>query len=109
MFGDIQNSGAIAVAIVWGIFSGPPSVRELVEYDVVFDNADYTWGDATSNPLVMDFENIATHEFGHATGMADLYTSQCSEQTMYGYANYGEINKRTLEAGDIKGVQELYK
>ncbi len=109
MFGDISNPGAIAVAIVWGIFSGPPSVRELVEYDVVFDNVDYIWGDATIDPSLMDFENIATHELGHAAGMADLYTSQCLEQTMYGYAVSGETKKRTLEAGDIKGVQELYK
>ncbi|MBU2633546.1 metallopeptidase family protein, partial [Patescibacteria group bacterium] len=26
-----------------------------------------------------------------------------------GYADYGQTNKRTLEAGDIAGVQELYK
>lgn len=109
MFGDISTEGAIAVAIVWGIFSGPPFARELVEWDVVFDNVDYVWGDATLDPSVMDFENIATHEFGHAVGLADLYDSVCSEQTMYGYADFGETKKRTLEAGDIAGVQDLYK
>jgi hypothetical protein len=56
----------------------------------------------------MDFENIATHELGHSVGLGDLYTDACSEQTMYGYADNGETKKRTLEAGDIKGVQELY-
>ena len=109
MYGNISNQGVIAMAVVWGIFSGPPFARELVEWDVVFDNVDYPWGDATIDPTVMDFENIATHEFGHAAGMGDLYEDKCSEQTMYGYASYGETKKRTLEAGDIKGVRELYK
>lgn len=109
MFGDISSDGAIAVAIVWGIFRGPPKARELVEYDVVFDNVDYVWGDAAVDPSVMDFENIATHEFGHTAGLSDLYESQCSAQTMYGYADYGETGKRTLEIGDINGITALYK
>lgn len=109
MFGEISSPGAIAVSIVWGVFGGPPQNRRLVEYDVVFDNVDYVWGDATVDPSVMDFENIAIHEFGHAAGLADLYESGCSEQTMYGYADYGETSKRTLEAGDINGITELYK
>lgn len=109
MWGDVSTDGAIAVAIVWGVFSGKPSWRYLAEWDVVFDNVDYAWGDADLDPTVMDFENIATHEFGHAVGLADLYESGCSEQTMYGYADYGETAKRTLEVGDINGVTELYK
>lgn len=55
------------------------------------------------------FESIATHELGHSVGLDDLYDGSCSEQTMYGYATEGETKKRTLEAGDIAGVQELYK
>jgi hypothetical protein len=57
----------------------------------------------------MDFDNIATHELGHSCGLGDLYTSDCSQQTMYGYASNGETNKRTLECGDIAGISELYK
>jgi hypothetical protein len=57
----------------------------------------------------MDFENIATHELGHSVGLGDLDEDRCSDQTMYGYADYGETNKRDLEAGDIKGISELYK
>lgn len=109
MFGNITDEGAIAVTIVWGIFSGPPQNRKLVEYDVVFDDVEYVWGDATIDPTVMDFENIAIHEFGHAAGLADLYSSSCSEQTMYGYATEGETKKRTLETGDITGIKKLYK
>jgi len=107
-FGNIEEPYAIAITIVWGYFSGPPRWRELVEWDQVYDDRDYDWS-ATGESGKMDFENIATHELGHSVGLDDLYSSECSEQTMYGYADYGETKKRTLEAGDIKGVQELYK
>ncbi|KKU86739.1 MAG: hypothetical protein A2667_02225 [Candidatus Wildermuthbacteria bacterium RIFCSPHIGHO2_01_FULL_47_27] len=110
MWGDVSSPGAIAVTIVWGIFYGPPSGRELVEWDMVFDNVDFpNWGDATVDFSVMDFENIAIHELGHSAGLADLYTGQCSEQTMYGYASYGETKKRDLGVGDINGIKALYK
>jgi len=107
-FGDIASPGAIGVTIIWGIFNGPPHWRELVEWDQIYDQVDYDWS-ATGEADKMDFENIATHELGHSAGLDDLYEDRCSEQTMYGYADYGEINKRTLEAGDIAGVQDLYK
>lgn len=96
-----------AMAVVWGIFSGPPSFRELVEWDQIYDDVDFDWSsDGEANK--MDFENIATHELGHSVGLADLYEGACSEETMYGYASYGEIKKRSLEAGDIIGVKKLY-
>lgn len=107
LFGDYPEENVIAVAITWGYFYGPPGQREIVEFDIMFD-VDFTWGDATSDPSVMDLQNIATHEFGHGVGLADLYEDQWSEQTMYGYATYGETKKRTLESGDIAGIQTLY-
>ncbi len=107
-FGDISDSGAIAITIVWGIFSGPPRNRELVEWDQVYDQVDFDWS-STGEAGKMDFENIATHELGHSVGLDDLYTTGCSEQTMYGYASEGETKKRTLESGDIAGIQKLYK
>lgn len=106
-FANIAQEGAIAITIVWGIFKGPPSQRELVEWDQVYDQTDFDWS-AAGETGKMDFENIATHELGHSVGLADLYDSFCSEQTMYGYADYGETKKRTLEAGDTKGAKELY-
>jgi len=114
-FGTIEDENVIAVAIVWGIFGGPPKQREIVECDVVFDD-EYTWGDAgptseteLGDTSIMDLQNIATHEFGHGAGLDDLYESSCSEQTMYGYAEPGETKKRTLGSGDINGVYTLYK
>ena len=106
-FGDVSYSGAIAITIVWGIFSGPPWARELVEWDMIFDQVDFDWSDS-GEAGKMDFENIATHELGHSVGLDDLYDSKCSEMTMYGYAGYGETKKRTLEDGDRTGVKKLY-
>lgn len=106
-FADVEYEGAIAVAIIWGYFNGPPFARELVEWDMVFDDVDFDWS-ATGEAGKMDFENIATHELGHAVGLGDLYNTECSEQTMYGYADYGETKKQTLESGDISGIQKLY-
>lgn len=107
LFGDYPEEGVIAVTIVWGYFSGPPQLRKIVEFDVLFDT-DFTWGDATVDPTVMDLQNIATHEIGHGLGLDDIYDSVCSEVTMYGYSINGETKKRTLEQPDITGLQELY-
>jgi len=113
-FGNYPTEGVIAVTTVWY----NPATKEIVEFDIMFDT-DWTWGDAatecgsTENSTnttckIMDLQNIATHEFGHAVGLNDVYDSACSEVTMYGYSNYGEVKKRTLEKPDITGLQTLY-
>jgi hypothetical protein len=108
MFGDLDEPGVIAVCIVWGYFGGPPKQREIIEYDIVFDQYDFDWGDATLDQGLMDLQNIATHELGHAFGLADLYDSDAYEETMYGYSSEGDTEKRTLYLGDIAGIQNLY-
>lgn len=105
VFGDYSKEGVIAVTVTWGYFSGPPSTRRIVEFDIMFDT-DYTWGDATLDNTVMDLQNIATHELGHGIGLADIY--DCELETMYGYSYYGDIEKRDLHTGDISGLQKLY-
>ncbi len=107
VFDNYPENGVIAVTVIWGYFSGPPSTRGIVEFDILFDT-DFTWGDATSNPALMDLQNIATHEIGHGAGLGDLYDSACAEETMYGYSENGETKKRDLNTGDISGIQELY-
>lgn len=108
MFGAIEDSGVIAVTITWGVFYGAPRLRELVEWDQVYDDGDYVWGDADTNTSVMDMLNIAIHEVGHAAGLShpDL---TCTEETMYAYALEGETKKRDLNDGDIAGIQDLYQ
>ncbi|MBW2981431.1 matrixin family metalloprotease [Candidatus Woesearchaeota archaeon] len=102
-----DDPGTIAVTIIWGYFSGPPKSRQIVEFDIRF-NTYYPWGDAALDPSVMDLQNIAVHELGHGVGLGDQYETACSEVTMYGYGDYGETKKRTLELPDITGLQEMY-
>jgi hypothetical protein len=102
-FGNYPEEGVIAVTTVWY----NPVTKAIVEFDIMFDT-DWVWGDATVNSTVMDLQNIATHEFGHGIGLGDVYDSACSEVTMYGYSDYGEVKKRTLEQPDITGLQTLY-
>jgi len=106
-FADIEEPGVIGVTIVWGIFGGPPRGRELVEWDQVYDDTDFDWSN-NGTAGAMDFESIATHELGHTFGMGDLYDSNCSDMTMYGYASVEETSKRDLEDGDINGISTLY-
>lgn len=106
LFGE-ESPGIIAVTVIWGYFGGPPSTREIVEFDILF-NKYYVWGDADAIGNVMDLQNIATHEIGHGLGLADLYDASTSEETMYGYSSYGETSKRTLYYGDIAGIMDLY-
>ncbi|KKW29764.1 MAG: Peptidase M10A and M12B matrixin and adamalysin [Parcubacteria group bacterium GW2011_GWA2_52_8] len=105
-FDNLGSDGTIAVTIVWGIFSGPTWNRRLVEWDQVY-NTYYTWS-ANGETNKMDFGNIAVHELGHSVGMADIYSSSCTEVTMYGYAGFGETKKQTLAQPDINGINKLY-
>ena len=102
-FGNYPTAGVIAVTTVWY----NPATKAIVEFDVMFDT-DWTWGDATADSSKMDLQNIATHEFGHGVGLNDVYDSVCSPVTMYGYSDYGETQKRTLEPPDINGLLTLY-
>lgn len=102
------DSGTVAVTVVWGIFSGSQSTREILEWDMVFnDGLPELWGNGLADGW--DVQEIATHEIGHSAGLGDLYTTAAAEQTMYGYASVGETKKRTLESGDIAGIKALYR
>ncbi len=102
-FDNYGDPNVIGVTSVWYMRKG----KQIVEFDMMF-NTGFTWGDASLDPSVMDLENIATHELGHAVGMGDIYTTTCSVVTMYGYSNYGEISKRSLEQPDIAGLVSMY-
>lgn len=107
-FGNIQDPGVIAVTITWGVFDGPIDQRQIVEWDQVFDIVDYSWGDASITLGKMDIQNIGTHESGHAAGLTDQYSTDCSFATMYGYASVGQISKRILSSADKTGICVLY-
>ncbi len=93
----------IAVTSTWYY----PDTGQIVEFDTKF-NTRYTWGNAESDSRVMDLQNIATHEFGHGVGMDDIYDASCIDVTMYGYGDFGETYKRTLDPLDIEGLLSLY-
>ena len=101
-FGDYSNGNVIAVTSVWYTRIG----KQIVEFDMLF-NTDFAWGDATVDETKMDLQNIATHELGHSVGLADLYNA-CTQETMFGYSDYGETIKRDLNSGDIAGLQKIY-
>ena len=114
-FGSVAEPNVIAVTIVWGIFRGPPAGRELVEWDMICDQADFNW--AILGPTneetpyavnAMDLENIFLHEAGHAAGLGHP-SGSCTEETMYASATNGETKKRTLNSGDIAGILALYE
>lgn len=103
--GSYGDPGVIAVTSIWyNIYT-----KRIYEFDMRLNNA-FTWSDATtdSRASIMDVQDIVTHELGHSVGLKDLYTSSCSQATMYGYSSYREVKKRTLESGDIKGLRVLY-
>ncbi len=103
LFGNNEaNVNVIAVTSIWYTTIS----RRILDFDISFEN-EFTWGDATLDSSKMDVQNIATHELGHGIGLNDLYNS-CTLETMYGYSAYGETIKRTLNPGDIAGLNAIY-
>lgn len=73
-------------------------------FDILL-NSDRTWG---NTPLTLDFQGIATHEFGHALGLAEEYVFMSS--TMYytsGVNDSLSYGQRTLEADDEQGARVI--
>lgn len=104
----IDGNNIIAQCTIWFYVN----TKEIIEFDIEF-NTQQTWGidsDGEGGITIdaFDIQNIATHESGHTLHLGDLYDSGYSEMTMYGYAGIGEVNKRSLEWGDINGVHTLY-
>ena len=102
------RSGTLALTILWGIFDGPESQRELTEFKMLFDEVHYSFGNASERGNVIDFEATATHEAGHVHGLDDIYGDDCSDVTMFATSAAGETNKRTLDDADIAAARELY-
>jgi len=110
-FDSLSDNNIIAVTYAW-ITRG--KTKLIVEFDVIF-NTYYSWGNAgetsettLGDTTVMDTWNIVTHEMGHCVGLGDLYKDYNKAQTMFGYATEGETYKRTLNTGDIAGLNALY-
>lgn len=96
-----DRSNIIAMTTIWHT----RRTKQITETDIQM-NGDMPWGIGVPNAY--DIQNIATHEAGHVCGLADLYGPRDGELTMYGYGSLGETKKRSLEPGDVAGLQKLY-
>lgn len=96
------DTGSIATNLTWFYVVS----LEIVESDIYFNDL-YDWG-TDSSPLMMDVQNVATHELGHSLRLLDLYGTADSEKTMYGLGDYGVTKARTLEPDDIAGIRWIY-
>ncbi len=104
MFGNANDPAIIAVTIVW-IDTG---ANNIIEWDMLFNEASHTFGDAVVNGAIMDFESIAVHELGHSLGLKDITAGSCNQVTMYAFSSVGEFHKRSIEAADVAGLVDLY-
>ncbi len=116
---DLGETRAIAITYI----SYNTLTKEIIEVDTALNsNASFSWwinsvgGDpdqatwtAGNSPAYdCDVQNIMAHEAGHWLCLNDLYNKPASTQTMYGISPEFELQKRSLESGDIAGVQAIY-
>jgi hypothetical protein len=94
------------LARTWTYFN-TAQPNNILESDTEL-NDHYNWSTAVNPPGQYDTQEIATHEFGHAFGLLDLYGTEDSAKTMYGFCATGESRARTLEPDDIAGIRYLY-
>jgi Matrixin len=96
---------AFAVTLVWNLVK----TGEIVDADMLVNP---TLGQLTicgdtcpRSPVVVDVQNVITHEAGHFLGLAH---SAEFDATMSSTAPVGETKKRTLEPDDAEGLCSIY-
>jgi hypothetical protein len=100
-FADLDTN-VIAMASFW--YSR--ATREILECDISF-SVNFEWG-TDGAATDMDVQNIATHELGHFFNLSDIYDESKDDLTMYGYSWEGDVEKRSLAAGDIAGIRKVF-
>lgn len=102
-FGRTQGT-ALAVTYIRYDTSSQP--YRVVDVDTIM-NLKFAWTSGCFSNTY-DVSDILTHELGHWYGLDDEYTSNYSENTMYGYGATGERKKVTPEEGDRTAINSIY-
>lgn len=102
-------SDASALAVTYTRYN--TATGQVIDNDTIF-NKSFAWYWSSNTDCayngVYDAENIMTHELGHWVGLADAYTAEYQNNTMYGYGDVTEVKKDTLTTGDINTVLGIY-
>lgn len=112
---------AFAVTLAWHL----ETTGEIVDVDMEINESRGAWticpesgcmdGSTTcdpegcaSSPGPVDLQDVVTHELGHYLGIGHT-TRDHPEATMFASAQFGEIQKRTLETDDIAALCDAYR
>jgi MYXO-CTERM domain-containing protein len=102
---DDLPADAFAVTLVWNLVK----TGEIVDADMLVNptlGVLTICGDSCPrNPVVVDVQNVITHEAGHFLGLAH---SNVFDATMSSTAPVGETKKRSLDADDAEGLCAIY-
>ncbi len=104
-WGTIDGPGGI-VAITY--FSYLVDSRELIEFDILFDDEEPWSTTGVKDEEAFDVQNVMTHELGHTLILDDLTSPKTGALTMHAYTWLGDTWKQTLGLGDILGIQKIY-
>jgi len=92
---------------------------KIVDTDIYFNNDNFKWGHIDSEEeedsnIIVDIQNIATHEIGHFFGFDHASESpmegkhEFRSATMYYSSGAGDVSRRTLNDDDTFAVKHLY-
>ncbi|MCZ6651390.1 MAG: matrixin family metalloprotease [Acidobacteria bacterium] len=102
---DVNIAGALAVAFVYRVVSGPET-GEIRDANIVFNGADFVWT-ASADPEAgrYDIESVALHEIGHTLGLGH---SPVAAASLFPRLGAGSRLARKLSSDDIAGVTAIY-
>jgi hypothetical protein len=81
-----------------------------IEADIMFNKTDYRWATRVKAGCSMtwDIQAVATHEFGHAFGLAHVKEGLHGHLTMAPYILPCQNAESRLGLGDLRGMRALY-